>query len=184
MNEKYTIMNPFEITSKMMGPYMFSATSRESLGDKMELYFQDHAFMPLFIQVRYCHCRFLFPNDTLPLLKENYLKTEPARLRNYDGPMKQVKYLELMDKAASSISDGDLVDALIHGYVHSAFFLARYNEWAGQSSIGRLCPCMPCVRPSDPRPSYTAWARTLAGPTRLASPSKQAAPVFSGNAPE
>ncbi|KAJ7768179.1 replication factor RFC1 C terminal domain-containing protein [Mycena olivaceomarginata] len=96
MNEKYTIMNPFEITSKMMGPYMFSATSRESLGDKMELYFQDHAFMPLFIQ-------------------ENYLKTEPARLRNYDGPMKQVKYLELMDKAASSISDGDLVDALIHG---------------------------------------------------------------------
>ncbi|KAJ7283158.1 replication factor RFC1 C terminal domain-containing protein [Mycena rebaudengoi] len=96
MNEKYTIMSPFDITSKMLGPYMFSATARESLGDKMELYFQDHSFMPLFIQ-------------------ENYLKTDPAKLRNYDGPMKQVKALELMDKAASSISDGDLVDALIHG---------------------------------------------------------------------
>ncbi|KAJ7265994.1 replication factor RFC1 C terminal domain-containing protein [Mycena haematopus] len=96
MNEKYTIMSPFDITSKMLGPYMFSATSRQSLGDKMELYFQDHSFMPLFIQ-------------------ENYLKTQPARLRNYDGPMVQLKSLELMDKAASSISDGDLVDALIHG---------------------------------------------------------------------
>ncbi|KAJ6583168.1 hypothetical protein B0H10DRAFT_2097712 [Mycena sp. CBHHK59/15] len=96
MNEKYSIMSPFDITSKMLGPYLFSATSRESLGDKMELYFQDHSFMPLFIQ-------------------ENYLKTDPARLRGHDGPMKQLKSLELMDKAASSISDGDLVDALIHG---------------------------------------------------------------------
>ncbi|KAJ7699640.1 DNA replication factor C, large subunit [Mycena rosella] len=96
MNEKYTIMSPFDITSKMLGPYLFSSTSRETLGDKMELYFQDHSFMPLFIQ-------------------ENYLKTVPSQLRNYDGPMKQIKALELMDKAASSISDGDLVDALIHG---------------------------------------------------------------------
>ncbi|KAJ7481567.1 replication factor RFC1 C terminal domain-containing protein, partial [Mycena latifolia] len=96
MNEKYTIMSPFEITTKMLGPYLFSATSRETLGDKMELYFQDHSFVPLFMQ-------------------ENYLKTEPSQLRNYDGPMKKLKSLELMDKAASSISDGDLVDALIHG---------------------------------------------------------------------
>jgi hypothetical protein len=50
-------------------------------------------------------------------VKENYLKSEPSRLKNYDGPMKQLKFLELMDKAASSISDGDLVDALIHGCV-------------------------------------------------------------------
>ncbi|KAJ7229198.1 replication factor RFC1 C terminal domain-containing protein [Mycena pura] len=96
MNEKYTIMSPFDITSKILGPYMFSATARETLGDKMELYFQDHSFVPLFIY-------------------ENYLKTDPARLRNHDGPLRQLKSLELMDKAASSISDGDLVDALIHG---------------------------------------------------------------------
>ncbi|KAF7301137.1 Replication factor C subunit 1 [Mycena indigotica] len=96
MNEKYTIMSPFDITTKILGPYMFSSTARETLGDKMELYFQDHSFVPLFIQ-------------------ENYLKTEAARLRNYDGPMKQLKSLELMEKAAASISDGDLVDAMIHG---------------------------------------------------------------------
>ncbi|KAG5643238.1 hypothetical protein DXG03_001287 [Asterophora parasitica] len=96
MNEKYSIMSPFDITSKMLGPYLFSATSRETLGDKMELYFQDHSFMPLFIQ-------------------ENYLKTQPAKIRDLEGPEKVLKQLELMDRAASSISDGDLVDALIHG---------------------------------------------------------------------
>lgn len=51
MNEKYTIMSPFDITSKILGPYLFSHTSRATLGDKMELYFQDHSFVPLFIQV-------------------------------------------------------------------------------------------------------------------------------------
>jgi len=52
MNEKYAIMTPFDITSKMLGPYLFSGTARETLGEKMELYFQDHSFVPLFIQVR------------------------------------------------------------------------------------------------------------------------------------
>ncbi|KAH7916645.1 replication factor RFC1 C terminal domain-containing protein [Hygrophoropsis aurantiaca] len=96
MNEKYTIMSPFDVTNKILGPYMFAQTTRETLGDKMELYFHDHSFVPLFIQ-------------------ENYLKTEPVKLRNLEGPPKILKQLQLMDKAASSISDGDLVDALIHG---------------------------------------------------------------------
>ncbi|KAJ3513370.1 hypothetical protein NLJ89_g2988 [Agrocybe chaxingu] len=96
MNEKHSILSPFDITSKLLGPYVFSHTSRETLGDKMEYYFQDHSFVPLFIQ-------------------ENYLKTQPARLRNQDGPEKAMHELRLLDRAASSISDGDLVDALIHG---------------------------------------------------------------------
>ena len=48
-------------------------------------------------------------------LQENYLKTEPAKVKHDSGPEKTLKLLHLMDKAASSISDGDLVDALIHG---------------------------------------------------------------------
>ncbi|KAI0689101.1 DNA replication factor C large subunit [Cytidiella melzeri] len=96
MNEKYTVMTPFDVTHKMLGPYLFSATSRDTLADKMELYFHDPSFMPLFMQ-------------------ENYLKTTPARLKNDSGPERELRHLELMDKAASSISDGDLVDALIHG---------------------------------------------------------------------
>ena len=57
------------------------------------------------------------PTDqmTQQSLQENYLKTQPAKIRNLDGPPQILKQLELMDKAASSISDGDLVDALIHG---------------------------------------------------------------------
>lgn len=51
MNEKYAIMTPFNIIQKMLGPYMFSSTSRETLNDKIELYFHDHSFVPLFIQV-------------------------------------------------------------------------------------------------------------------------------------
>lgn len=50
-NEKYTIMTPFNVINKMLGPYLFSATARESLGDKMELYFHDPSFVPLFLQV-------------------------------------------------------------------------------------------------------------------------------------
>ncbi|PFH45686.1 hypothetical protein AMATHDRAFT_158196 [Amanita thiersii Skay4041] len=96
MNEKYTIMNPFDITTKVLGPYLFSQTARETLGDKMELYFQDHSFVPLFIQ-------------------ENYLRSQPARARNLEGPEMVLKQLQLMDGAASSISDGDVVDSMIHG---------------------------------------------------------------------
>ncbi|KAI0337342.1 DNA replication factor C, large subunit [Trametopsis cervina] len=96
MNQKYSVMTPFDITFKMLGPYLFSPTSRDTLGDKMELYFHDPSFMPLFMQ-------------------ENYLKTTPSKLKNESGPERELKHLELMDKAASSISDGDLVDALIHG---------------------------------------------------------------------
>ncbi|KAH0839521.1 putative replication factor C, large subunit [Lanmaoa asiatica] len=105
MNEKNTILTPFDVTNKMLGPYMFSHTARETLGDKMEMYFHDHSFVPLFIQ-------------------ENYLKTEPAKTRDLSGPPKTLKHLQLMDKAASSISDADLVDALIHGFV-----LCIFNTW-------------------------------------------------------
>ncbi|KIK13969.1 hypothetical protein PISMIDRAFT_688273 [Pisolithus microcarpus 441] len=51
MNEKYMILMLFNVTSKMLGPYLFSKTSRETLNDKMELYSHDHAFVLLFIQM-------------------------------------------------------------------------------------------------------------------------------------
>ncbi|KAF8271701.1 replication factor RFC1 C terminal domain-containing protein [Lactarius quietus] len=95
-NEKYSVMTPFNIVQKILGPYMFSATSRDTLNDKIELYFHDYSFVPLFIQ-------------------ENYLKTNPSRVRDAEGPKKALKQLRLMEKAAESISDGDLIDSLIHG---------------------------------------------------------------------
>ena len=51
MNEKYTVMTPFGVLNKMFGPQMFSPTSRETLNDKIEMYFHDPSFVPLFVQV-------------------------------------------------------------------------------------------------------------------------------------
>ncbi len=51
-NEKHTIMTPYSVTEKILGPYVFSRTSRETINDKIEYYFHDHSFVPLFIQVR------------------------------------------------------------------------------------------------------------------------------------
>ncbi|KAL5636736.1 hypothetical protein ACGC1H_000641 [Rhizoctonia solani] len=96
LNEKYSIKSPFEVTNQILGPYTFSATSRHTLNDKIEMYFHDHSFVPLFIQ-------------------ENYLKTQPAKTSKLTGKDATLEQLKLMDRAASSISDGDLVDAMIHG---------------------------------------------------------------------
>ncbi|OXH38542.1 replication factor C subunit 1 [Cryptococcus neoformans] len=96
VNEKNTIMTPFTIIDKLTGPYAFSKNSKETLGDRMELYFHDFSFVPLFMQ-------------------EHYLKTNPTALNNLDGPEKNLKHLELVSKAADSISDGDLIDRMIHG---------------------------------------------------------------------
>lgn len=75
---------------------MFNPNSKKTLNDKIELYFNDHEFSYLMVQ-------------------ENYLKTNPARANSFNGREKAYKLLELADSAAESISDGDLVDALIHG---------------------------------------------------------------------
>lgn len=51
-SQKYTIMTPFTLTPALIGPYAFSKTNRQTLNDKLDLYFQDFSFVPLFIQVR------------------------------------------------------------------------------------------------------------------------------------
>ena len=51
MNEKNTILTPFSIIDKLTSPYAFSRTNRDSLNEKVELYFHDFSFVPLFMQV-------------------------------------------------------------------------------------------------------------------------------------
>lgn len=109
MNEKNTIMTPFAIIDKLTGPYAFSRTNKETLADKMDLYFHDFSFVPLFMQVSRAGLE--PPTDE----QEHFIKTNPAVLNSFDGPEKDMKHLELLSKAADSISDGDLVDRMIHG---------------------------------------------------------------------
>lgn len=96
MNEKNTIQTPWTLYSKLFGPQAFSPVSGMTLNDKVEIYFQDHSIMPLFVQ-------------------ENYLRGRFQRAGGETGPALQLKNLELASRAAESISDGDLVDSMIHG---------------------------------------------------------------------
>ncbi|KAJ1036725.1 hypothetical protein NDA10_007786 [Ustilago hordei] len=89
------LATPFSLYSDLSSASMFGTTSRKTLNDKAELYFQDHSFLPL-------------------MVAENYVKARPILLSQDSGPMKEVKHLHLLSKASESISDGDMIDRMIH----------------------------------------------------------------------
>ena len=136
--EKHIILKPWDIAGTILGSAMFAPSSRASLNDKIELYFNDHEFSYL-------------------MLQENYLGTSPSQANQHTGKERTVKVLELVDKAANSISNGDLVDAMIHGsqqhwslmpthatfsFVMPASFVygslaghqTRFTQWLGKNS--------------------------------------------------
>lgn len=96
--EKHVVLKPWDICQKMLAGGMFTPASKATLNDKIELYFNDHEFSYLLIQ-------------------ENYLRAKPMALngKGYTPREERLKALELFDQAAESISDGDLVDRMIHG---------------------------------------------------------------------
>ncbi|KAL9038003.1 MAG: hypothetical protein Q9214_005455, partial [Letrouitia sp. 1 TL-2023] len=136
--QKHVVLKPWDIVSKILGGGLFAASSKASLNDKIELYFNDHEFSSL-------------------MLQENYLGTQPIIAQTYSGKEKSLKLLELCDRAAESISDGDLVDRMIHGtqqqwalmpthavfsFVRPASFVSgtqaghqtRFTSWLGNNS--------------------------------------------------
>lgn len=130
--EKHIILKPWDIVGKILNPQMFSQSSTATLNDKAELYFNDHEFSYL-------------------MLQENYLKTRPTRANQYQGKEQKMKLLELADNAASSISDGDLVDKMIHG---------SQQQW----SLMPTHAMFSFVRPASytygnmmDRPGFTSW---------------------------
>lgn len=94
--EKHVVLKPWDICHKLLGGGLFTPNSKATLNDKIELYFNDHEFSYLMVQ-------------------ENYLSTKPFLVNEYVGKKSQLKALQLIDDAAQSISDGDLVDRMIHG---------------------------------------------------------------------
>lgn len=94
--EKHVILKPWDIVGKILRAEMFAQSSTATLNDKIELYFNDHEFSYL-------------------MLQENYLKTRMSQASNVSGKAHNLKLLELAEGAAASISDGDLVDRMIHG---------------------------------------------------------------------
>jgi len=89
-SEKYVAMNPFQIAEQLLVESNYRALS---LADKFDAYFNDYQLAPLMIQ-------------------ENYVRMNPTDAR---GPNGELDAIELMSKAADSLSDADLVDTMIHG---------------------------------------------------------------------
>lgn len=108
--EKETILRPFDIVARYMAGSTFAPTGL-SLNDQIGLYFNDHDFAPLMVQ-------------------ENYLNTRPTKAQSTKGG-----HLELVARAAASISDADLIDRQIHG---------PQQQWSLMPLHGTLS----CVRPS------------------------------------
>jgi replication factor C subunit 1 len=125
--EKHVVLKPWDICQKMLAGGLFAASSKATLNDKIELYFNDHEFSYLMIQ-------------------ENYIRTKPMALNghNYSPRMHNLKTLELFDQAAESISDGDLVDRMIHGPqqhwglmpTHAVFSTVRPASFVAGALIG------------------------------------------------
>lgn len=123
--EKHVILKPWDIVSKILGGGMFAPNSSFTLNDKIELYFNDHEFSSL-------------------MLQENYLGTTPIISNMFTGKEKDLKLLELVDNAAESISDGDLVDRMIHGSqqqwslmpTHAVFSFVRPASFVSGSQAG------------------------------------------------
>ncbi|KAK5715829.1 DNA replication factor C complex subunit Rfc1 [Elasticomyces elasticus] len=125
--EKHIVLKPWDMVAKILGGGLFNPASKSSLNDKQELYFNDHEFAPL-------------------MLQENYLGTSPQRTNVYNDNAKKKKLatLDLVSKAADSISDGDLVDRMIHGSqqqwslmpVHAMFSFVRPASYIYGSLAG------------------------------------------------
>lgn len=123
--EKHIILKPWDIVSKIIGGGMFAPSSTSTLNEKIELYFNDHEFSSL-------------------MLQENYLGSAPILANNLSGKERVLKLLELTDNAAESISDGDLVDRMIHGSqqqwslmpTHAVFSFVRPASFISGSQVG------------------------------------------------
>lgn len=96
--EKHIILKPWDIVGKFLSGANYHERSPVSLNEKIELYFNDHDLSYLMVQ-------------------ENYLNTTPDKVRSAGGKPKdqELKRLQLVASAARGISDGDLVDSMIHG---------------------------------------------------------------------
>ncbi|KAF9135811.1 hypothetical protein BGW39_011400 [Mortierella sp. 14UC] len=109
-SEKYVALNPFQIAEQLLINTNYRALS---FADKFDTYFNDYQLAPLMIQ-------------------ENYVRMNPTES---GGSSDSLETMELMSKAADSLSDADLVDTMIHG---SAQHWSLMNTHAAFS----------CVRPS------------------------------------
>ncbi|PWN33320.1 DNA replication factor C, large subunit [Meira miltonrushii] len=94
-NAKPGLHTPFTLYGALSSAGMWAPTNKKTLNDKADYYFQDHSIMPLMVQ-------------------QNYVHHIPAEVTRLSGKERDVRLMQSITKAASSISDGDIVDSMIH----------------------------------------------------------------------
>ena len=103
MSEKNMAVGPFDAIQKLLSLQSFKSST---FNEKIEIYFHDYQLIPLMMQVKI-------------LIQENYIKNLPAIAKKHSGN-KQKEELETLDclcRAAESISDGDLIEQCLRGYL-------------------------------------------------------------------
>lgn len=155
--EKHIILKPWDIISKILGGGMFAAASKATLNDKSELYFNDHEFSYL-------------------MLQENYLGTKPMQTTNIKDTKKQTyENLKLASMAADSISDGDLVDRMIHGSqqqwslmpTHAMFSFVRPASFVAGSMAGHSTQFTSWLGKNSNQQKLTRMVKEIQGHMRL-----------------
>ncbi|MCO5585169.1 hypothetical protein L7F22_039101 [Adiantum nelumboides] len=94
-NAKPGLHTPFTLYGALSSAGMWAPTNKKTLNDKADYYFQDHSIMPLMVQ-------------------QNYIHHIPVEVTRLNGKERDVRLLQSITKAANSISDGDIVDSMIH----------------------------------------------------------------------
>ncbi|KAF9568365.1 hypothetical protein EC968_002933 [Mortierella alpina] len=109
-SEKYVALNPFQIAEQLLVETHYRSLS---FADKFDAYFNDYQLAPLMIQ-------------------ENYVRMNPTEARGAD---QDLRAMELMSKAADSLSDADLVDTMIHGYLGQFSKSSKYSRLVKEVQI-------------------------------------------------
>ncbi|KAG5437507.1 hypothetical protein PCANB_000935 [Pneumocystis canis] len=143
--EKDIVMKPWDIVGKFLNGGIFKHTSKVTLNDKIEFYFNDHELSHL-------------------MLQENYLKTQPDTLNSIiNSKQKNYEHLKLIEKASEAISQSDLIDSMIHGPqqhwslmpVHAifscvipAFFVSGFgtSQYSFTSVLGNIAKANKLIR--------------------------------------
>ena len=111
MTQKEVSVGVFEVIPRLFSPQSYSSLT---LSDKLDLFYSDLSLVPLFVQ-------------------DNYLLSKPKLATNLPINKQKAATMEILSRAAESISDGDLLDAAIRSS----------QQWSLTSSFGVLSTVRP-----------------------------------------
>ncbi|GMF07511.1 unnamed protein product [Ambrosiozyma monospora] len=92
--KKEVVLKPFDVLPRLLSGGSYGNNAQYNLNDKIGLYFNDMDLTPL-------------------MMHENYRATRPSKLNGVPSSQQKLRNLELLDIAANSISESDLVNNAI-----------------------------------------------------------------------